>query len=187
MVAELGSKRLSYEDFVALPEDDKRYELIDGDLQVTPAPATRHQLVVMNLCWVISSWIRGDGSGIVLPAPVDVVLSANDVVEPDVVYLSEANRDRLGEKNVSGPPDLAVEVLSEHHRRHDEIVKRHLYERFRVPEYWIVDPELETVKVHRLGDAGYAHPVVLSSENGDTLASPTLPGLETALADLFAN
>lgn len=126
-----------------------------------------------------------EGLGLVLPAPVDVVLSEHDVVEPDLVFISRERRDRITEANIQGAPDLVVEVL-ESTRRRDEITKRHLYERHGVREYWLVDPELETVKVWRAGERGFERRAELSLERGDSLTTPVIPGLELPLSRLFS-
>jgi Uma2 family endonuclease len=106
-------------------------------------------------------------------------------VEPDVLYVSRENQSRITEANLQGPPDLAIEVLSESNRRHDEVTKRKLYERAGVQEYWIVDPELETVKVHRLDGGALARVAELSREGDGHLSSPLLPSFSMDLAKLF--
>jgi Uma2 family endonuclease len=107
------------------------------------------------------------------------------VVEPDLVYVCRQNQNRITETNLQGPPDIAVEVLSESNRRHDEITKRKLYERAGVREYWIVDPEIETVKVYRLVEGSLLRVAELSCESGDRLDSALLPGFSMELGKLF--
>lgn len=186
MVVEPSTTRLTYEDYRDLPDDGKRYELIDGDLNVTPAPATRHQVVVIQLVRSLGDWVLEQKLGVVFTAPYDIVLSAEDVVQPDLVYIAEAHRGRVKVDRFDGPPDLVVEVLSEHHRRRDEVIKLHLYERHGVGEYWIVDPELETVKVFELTDGSYRRSAELSAEAGDVLSSHRIPGFEVEVARLFS-
>ena len=139
-----------------------------------------------NLYWWVRSYLENAPIGQAFFAPYDVVLSDINVVEPDLVFFSNARLDRLTRKNAQGAPDLAVEVLSESTRRTDEIRKRKLFEAFGVLEYWIVDPELETVKVYRRAGDRFDRPVELSTEDGDTLATPLLPGFDVPLAKLFA-
>ena len=187
MSDERASVKYTYEDLQTFPEGDgKRYEIIDGDLLVSPAPMSKHQLVLGNLHGRIWVFLEENPIGKVLFAPLDVVLSDINVVEPDLVFFSNTRLDRLTRKNAQGAPDLVVEVLSESTRRTDEIRKRKLFERFDVLEYWIVDAELETVKVYRKAGNRFDRPIELSNEAGDTLTTPLLPGFAVPLAKLFA-
>jgi Uma2 family endonuclease len=177
---------LTYEDYLHLPEDGKRHEIIDGKHYVSPTPPTRHQIVLVNLLHHLHPMVREHRLGRVLAAPVDVVLSDTDVVEPDLLYLSTAHLDRLTEANVQGAPDLVVEILSDSTRRTDEITKRRLYERWGVAEYWVVDPVIEAVKVYRrTGEGRYERAAELTLEAGDTLTTPLLPGLQIPLQAVF--
>ena len=103
--------RLTYDDYCLLPNDGKRYEIIDGELFVTPSPRTAHQKVVTNLCYYLADFVKEQELGEVYVAPLDVVLSRFDIVEPDVLYISKARATVLTENNVQGAPDLVVEVL----------------------------------------------------------------------------
>ena len=187
MSNERASVKYTYDDLQTFPEGDgKRYEIIDGDLLVTPSPMKRHQRVLGNFYWWVRSYLEEAPIGEVLFAPFDVVLSDVNVVEPDLLFLSNARLDRLTQKNAQGAPDLVVEVLSESTRRTDAVRKRKLYERVDVLEYWIVDPEIETVKVYRKAGDRFEQPIELSSEAGDTLTTPLLPAFAVPLAKLFA-
>lgn len=177
------SWQLTYEDFLNFPDDGKRHELVEGEHYVTPAPSVRHQQVVLRLAGALLDFARSTGSGEVFVAPIDVVLSDVDVVEPDLLWISSARRDILTAANVQGAPDLVVEVLSPGTRRTDEVTKRKLYDRFGVAEYWIVDPELERVRVLRRD--GLALVQVAELEREDHIGSPLLPGFDLALADVF--
>jgi Uma2 family endonuclease len=177
--------KLTYEDYLHLPEDGKRHELIDGDHCVTPSPTPRHQLVLANLVGMLHAYLREHPLGRIYPAPLDVVLSDTDVVQPDLLFLAGGRQDLVTEKNLRGAPDFVVEVLSDSTRRTDEITKRHLYERHGVREYWIIDPVLETVKVYRLTEDGFRREAELSTEAGDRLTTPLLPGLSVALDEIF--
>jgi Uma2 family endonuclease len=182
-----SSVKYTYEDLLAFPEGDgKRYEIIDGDLLVTPAPLSKHQLVLGNLYWWLRSYLEKNPIGKALFAPADVVLSEANVVEPDLLFLSNARQDRLTRKNIQGAPDLVVEVLSESTRRTDELRKRKLYESADILEYWIVDPELETVKVYRKAGDRFERAEELSGDAGDTITTPLLPGLALPVVKLFA-
>ena len=179
--------RLTYDDFVQFPEDGKRHELIDGEHVVTPSPNAKHQTIVVNLTALIGSYLRTTRGGRLFVAPFDVVFSDFDVVEPDLVYISRARQaDVLTAAHVRGAPDLVVEIGSPSTRKRDETIKRRLYERFGVEEYWVVDPELDEIKVYRRADDRFERVALLSAEQGDVLTSPLFPGLELPLTDVVA-
>lgn len=177
--------KFTYEDYVLFPQDGKRHELIDGDHYMTPAPDLKHQAVSSNLHRLLGMHIHAMRLGHLFAAPTDVVLSDQDIVQPDLLFVSTAHSSILTPTHVHGAPDLVVEILSESTRRTDEIVKRKLYERYGVPEYWIVDPELGTVKIYRMADNGYVRATELSQEADDILTTPLLPNLQIALPQLF--
>lgn len=177
--------RLTYDDLLALPDDGLRHELIAGEHFVTAAPFTKHQRALLKLARVLAELVERQDLGEVLIAPVDVVLSPRDVVEPDLLFVSKERAALITERNVPGAPDLAVEVLSPSTRRLDLRLKLDLYERFGVREYWIVDPDRETVTIHRHTGDGFTAPAELSAAAGDHLASPLFPGLHTPLAAIF--
>jgi len=178
--------KLTYDDFVHFPDDGKRHELIDGEHFVTPSPRPRHQAILGNLHLLIASWLEDHPIGRVFLSPLDVVLSDFDVVEPDLLYLSSARAAAtLTEIHVRGVPELVVEIASPGTRRRDDGIKRHLYERAGVSEYWIVDPDVDRIRVHvRDGDA-FGRAIELSREHGDRLSTPLLPGLEMPLSRIF--
>ncbi|MDH4154941.1 MAG: Uma2 family endonuclease [Nitrospira sp.] len=179
------SVRFNYDDFLLFPEDGKRHEIIDGDHFMTPSPNTKHQRISGNLFNALTNFLKVRKNGEVFAAPYDVILSDEDIVEPDLLFVSAARAAIITEKNIQGPPDLVVEILSAGTRKTDEVVKRKLYERYGVREYWIVDPELETIKIHRLTDQGYVRAPELTHEAHDSLSSPLLPGFQMPLTDLF--
>jgi len=129
--------KLTYDDFVHFPDDGKRHELIDGEHYVTPSPNRRHQKIVGELFGQIWSHLKRHPTGEIYGAPFDVVFSDFDVVEPDLLFVSNERARVLTEKNVQGAPDLVVEVGSPATRRRDEKTKLQLYERFGVQEYWV--------------------------------------------------
>ena len=178
--------KFTYEDLLQFPDDGRRHELIDGEHYVTPSPAPEHQLIVGNLYFSIRAYLEAHPIGVAMLAPFDVVLTDVDVVEPDLIYLSKSVFDEIvGERNARGAPDLAVEVLSPSTRRRDEIIKRKLYERTGVGEYWVVDPELEAVKVYRAAGGRFVKEADISLESKDVLTSPLFPELNLALSQIF--
>lgn len=183
--ADLGVK-LTHDDYVHFPEDGKRHELIDGAHVVTPTPNRKHQAVSGNLFGLIWSYLQQHPVGRVFAAPFDVILSDFDVVEPDLLYIS---RQRLTEIETSpwvkGAPNLVVEIGSAGTRKRDATVKRRLYERFGIEEYWVVDPELDIVHVYRRVNERYDRTAELTLEEDDLLTTPLLPGLDLPLSKVF--
>ncbi len=180
--------KLTYDDFVHFPDDGKRHELIDGEHYVTPSPNQKHQQIVTTLVGLLWGHLELTRFGKVFVAPFDVLFSDFDVLEPDLLYISESRLDQvLTDKNVRGAPDLVVEVGSPSTRRRDEKLKYQVYERFGVAEYRVVDPDLDVVKVHSLVDGRYVKARELSLDNGDVLTTPLLPGLEIPLRRLFSD
>jgi Uma2 family endonuclease len=178
--------KLTYDDFLLFPDDGRRHELIDGEHYVTPSPNLSHQRIVGRLYLLIATYLETHPAGEVFLSPLDVVFSQFDVVEPDLLFVSEAKRHEiLTKQNVKGVPDLVVEIGSPGTRKRDETLKRRLYEVQGVTEYWIVDPELEIVRVLRRQGQHYDRPVELSREAGDVLTTSLLPGLELPLARIF--
>jgi Uma2 family endonuclease len=178
--------KLTYEDFLRFPDDGLRHEIIDGEHFVAPSPNIRHQAILGNLYWVIRSHLEANPGGRVFFAPLDVIFSMFDVVEPDLLYVSSDRLRILTDKNVRGAPDLVIEILSGSTRTVDETVKRRLYERWGVAEYWIVDPELETLRVHRRVADAFCRVGDYARETGDEFSTPLFPGLTIRLADVFA-
>ena len=179
--------KLTYDDFVLFPDDGLRHELIDGEHYVTPSPSLKHQRISLNLVLLIGPWLRIRQIGEVYFAPVDVVLSRSDVVVPDLLYMSNERKAQVAtDANVQGPPELVVEVGSPSTRKRDETIKRTLYERAGVSEYWVVDAELDVMRVYRrLDGERFARPEQLSLEAGDILTTTLLPGLELPLSEIF--
>ncbi len=179
--------KLTYEDYVCFPDDGKRHELINGEHYVTTTPLTQHQRISGNLSAAIHHHSQQIKQGRVFAAPTDVVFSETDVVQPDLLYIAKDQNHIITRENIQGSPDLIVEILSDSTRRRDERLKRNLYEQHGVKEYWIVDPELDSMKCYRLQDGHYATPHELLLEQPQAmLTTPLLPGFSFPLAALFA-
>jgi Uma2 family endonuclease len=146
---------LTYEDYAALPADGRRYELHEGEVFVTPAPSPRHQQVVRNMLVLLDAHVRQRRLGEVLTGPVDCILDASTIVQPDILYLEPARLTAMSERGVEGPPTLAIEVLSPSTRAADRRVKAQIYARFQVPYYWIADPESRTIEAYVLDGGQY--------------------------------
>jgi Uma2 family endonuclease len=178
--------KLTYEDYLLLPDDGLRHEIIDGEHYVNAAPASRHQYISLNLTLALGMHVRAHRLGQFYYAPFDVVLSPIDVVQPDLVFISNERLHLLDAANLKGAPDLAIEILSPSSRRIDEGLKRKRYDLFGVTEYWIVDPELELVKIYRRGASALERVAEIDTETGGTIATPLLPGFTMDVAAVFA-
>jgi Uma2 family endonuclease len=149
---------LTYEDLVSLPEDGKRYEILDGDLVVTASPITRHQRVSRNLFLALDRHVRDHALGELFFAPIDVLLDRHTIVVPDLVFVAKARSKLIQHHAIVGPPDLLVEILSPSTADRDCGAKAKLYARFGVDHYWIVDAETQSLDVHSRIGATYDKP-----------------------------
>ena len=167
-------------DYLNLPEHP-RYELIEGDLLLTPSPNTRHQRAASNVEAALRAWVEGQRLGIVFHAPLDVILSDETVVQPDVIVILNDNRHIVQER-IEGPPNLIIEILSPPTKGRDTTTKRRLYARHGVQEYWIVDIDRRTVEVNTWTPAGYVLHAIHAY--ADTVESPLLPGLSVPVKEI---
>ena len=174
--------KFTVNDYMTAPPD-KRYQLLDGEMIMAPSPTERHQRISAELFLAIRQFVAQHGLGRVWYAPLDVVLSEYDVAQPDILFVSNGRAGIITEANIQGAPDLVVEILSPTTAEYDQGYKRTLYGRAGVREYWIVDPEAETVQVLALGEGGLIPH--LSYHRGDNLTSPLLAGMDIALAGIF--
>ena len=174
--------KFTYQDYINTP-DDKRYELIDGELILAPAPRRDHQTVEVRLGSRLHLFVDENELGVVYFAPRDVVFSDTNIVQPDLLFISNERMHIDTEAEVWGGPDLVVEILSPSTEARDRTVKRALYARHGVNEYWLVDPDARTIAVLLLGEQGF-EPVATYGE-GDTLVSPTLPGFSILVDEVF--
>ena len=175
-------KKYTYEDYLKTPED-KIYELIEGELLMTPSPVTYHQWIAKNISYELEKAVREKKSGKVFNAPYDVYLDSENVFQPDVLYISKERFEIIGEKNVQGAPDLIVEVLSEGTAYRDLVKKKKLYAKFGVKEYWIVDPSEKTVEIFNNKDAVFI--LEKTYTQNDTLESSFIEELKIKLSEVF--
>jgi Uma2 family endonuclease len=180
-MAPAAQAKLTYEDYLLLPDDGQRHEIIDGEHYVNPAPSSRHQETVMNLILILAVYVRKNRLGRVYVAPYDVVLSTVDVLQPDVMFISNEREELITKANLQGAPNLVIEVLSPSTRIVDATLKLQRYDRFGVDEYWLIDPDDQSVTIYRRRDARLER-----EESGDIIQSPILPGLAIATSDIFA-
>jgi Uma2 family endonuclease len=140
----------TYEEFARLPDDGNRYEVIAGELYVTPAPGSLHQKVSIRLAAIIEGFCEEHGVGTAFHAPYDVIFGEGDYLEPDLIFVRRDREDIIKKHGMVGPPDLVVELLSDTTARRDRGIKRERYEAYGVPEYWIIDTEAKQIEVLRL-------------------------------------
>ena len=181
-----ATRKWTYPDYLALPDDGRQHRILGGEHFVTAAPRPRHQIVLGNLHLLLAKHVRENDLGLVLFAPVDFVLSDFDVVQPDLIFISKERLEIVGETHIPEAPDLAVEVLSPSTRKLDLELKRELYERHGVREYWIVDPDRECVEVLELSNHRFGAGEILKREAEHVLESTVLAGLKIPLTEIFA-
>lgn len=167
---------LTYRDYEALPNDGSRYEIHDGDLSVTPAPTPQHQIVSINIVRVLLRHIPASAAGVLLYAPLDVILADITIVQPDIVYLAPDRLHLISRRGVEGAPTLAVEILSPSTRTIDRVAKRRLYSRYGVPHLWLVDPDARAIEAFVLEGNRYVLTCVAAGP--DAVDLPPFTGLD---------
>lgn len=185
-VAAVGRQKLvlTYEDYLKMPDDRTRKEIIGGELYVTASPSPAHQRAVLGLASALRFAARTHGLGEILVSPIDVVLSQTDVVQPDVVFIAAASTQIIGNAAIHGAPDLVLEVLSPSTLKMDRQRKLDLYARAGVPEYWIADADNRTVEIHRLVQGAYR--LERRVAQGDVARSELFPQLTVDLSEAWA-
>lgn len=177
--------KFTYEDYKNLPESEtKRYELIEGDLLMIPSPTFEHQDISVRLEFALYEFVRKHDLGAVLHAPLDVVLDDENVVQPDIIFISKTRLHIIHKEAIKGAPDLVIEILSPSTGERDRTAKKKLYARAGVTEYWLVDPASKTIEVLKLGEAGFERVALYKKD--ETLTSPLLLGLHISLAEIFS-
>ncbi len=182
-----GERLLTYDDYRKTPPG-QRFELVEGVLRRMDAPTTVHQDVSRRLERLLFDQLQARGRGRIYRAPVDVVLSNHDVVQPDLLFVTADRLEIITRANVQSTPDLVIEVLSPSTTRWDRETKRGVYAKFGAREYWLVDPDLETVEVSSLAVSS-PEPAVLVTTGvyaaGTRVESRLLPELVIEVAELF--
>jgi Uma2 family endonuclease len=173
----------TYDELLQLPEDGKRYEIIEGELVEMSSPLVIHQRVVGNLFAAFREQVQSKQLGEVFIAPLDVVMTPTRVVQPDLIVVRTENRSIVQDR-IRGVPDLLVEVLSPTNYKHDTVTKRRLYARSRLHEYWIVDTEAQTIEVLELVEGGLSYRQHGWYGPGDRARSASFP-VELAVDPLF--
>ncbi len=182
MVAEFQHVVLTYDDYRRLPDDGRRYELLEGEIFVTPAPTTSHQRISRNLEFTLHSHVNHNDLGEILDAPIDVILGRTVVVQPDLVFVSKHRADIITERGVEGPPDLVIEILSPSTQDQDRGPKQQLYARYGIRHYWLLDPKAKTL-TELLLESGVYKLIATHSERELQLAP--FPQLTIDLGEVF--
>ena len=187
MQLDTRDKGLTYGDFLGFADDRQRHDVIEGEHVAGARTTPRHQTVLGRVHFEIELYLRNHpGTGRTFLAPLDVVLTRWDVVEPDLVFVAAAQDGIVSAKNIQGAPALVVEIVSAETRKRDQGARRQLFDRGGVREYWLVDPDMQGVRVFRRRHTNGSFDPAVDLKREDTLTSPVLPGLELRLGELFA-
>lgn len=175
----------TYGDYARLPDDGRRYEVVRGELFMSPAPRPLHQDVITLISYYLVEFLRVGRLGKSFVSPIDVILpqQRGDPVQPDILFISNERLEIVGELNIQGEPDLVMEVLLPSNPEYDRTLKYEIYAEAGVPEYWIVDPHERTVEVFALRDGGYEQ--LGRYGEGETARSELLDGFTAAIDEFL--
>ena len=175
----------TYADCARLPDDGMRYEVIRGELFMSPDPRPLHQVVITLISYFLVGFLRVNRLGKTFVSPIDVVLpqQLGDPVQPDIVFIANERLSIVGKLNIQGAPDLVMEVLSPSNPEYDRTLKYEIYAEAGVPEYWIVDPHERTIEVFALRDGGYEQ--LGRYGEGETARSELLDGFTAAIDEII--
>lgn len=178
-------ENFTYDKYAEIPEDGYRYEVLNGVLELmSPGSNFSHQTVASEMVFALKQTCNSDY--LILAAPLDVILSPTNVLQPDLVMLHRSRTELVSRRGIEGPPDLVVEVLSPSSRRRDKITKNTIYASHGVPEYWIVDIGSRTLERYLLSDGGAYRLADLFAED-ELVGSDRLPCVSFKTGDLFAD
>jgi Uma2 family endonuclease len=183
MIVRPEAPLLTVAEYKNLPETGPRYQLIEGDLYLAPAPNRFHQDISRNLQGALDRYLEVNPIAILYDAPFDVYLTNTDVFQPDLLVVLDSNRSILTDDGAEGPPDFVVEILSPKTRQLDLVNKKRVYARLGIKELWITDPEAGTVAVHRF-EQNLDNPVHIWAD-ADTATTSLLPGFSIKVASIF--
>ena len=176
------SLALTYKDYlIYTANSDRLYELIEGEILMTPSPGFTHQKTVMNLSAILHDFVKRNSLGIVLTAPMDLYVDEVNVLQPDIIFVSREKSYIIEENRINRNPDLVIEITSPSTGTRDREIKKKIYANAEIKEYWIVDTAKKEIEVYVAGDEGY----LLSGKYNDKFSSDTFPGLVVNLPDVF--
>lgn len=175
---------MTYDEYCLLPDDRKQYQVIEGELFVSPAPRTTHQRIIVQLMAILHAHVEAHDLGVVYVAPTDVLLSLTTVVQPDILFIRRDNIGIITELNIQGPPDLCIEVLSPSTESVDRERKMAVYARYGVQEYWIINPMRQMVSIY-VRDGGL-FTLKAEATGNDTITSDVVSGFQMSAQFIFA-
>ena len=179
-----GKIVLTYDDYCELPNDRNRYEILDGEFSVTPAPAAKHQIALGNLHRILSIHVFANHSGRLMLAPTDLILAATTVVQPDLIFIGNDRSQVVTERGVEGTPTLVIEILSPSTHSTDRQIKAQLYAKYGVPHYWLIDPDQHVLEAYER--SGERYNLVTKAQDADVFTPSVFPGLSFQISDLWA-
>jgi len=184
-IVDLPDRRevFTYEDYLNLPDNGKRYEIINGELYMVPAPSLSHQRTIRRFLNAFENFLEENPLGEIFPAPTDVIFAGIEILQPDLVFISTEKFEILTRENIQGAPDLVIEVLSPRTEKRDRTLKLKVYSKFGVREYWMANHEKATVEIWRRKGKKLVFHALL--DRTQTLTTPLLPGLGIALEKIF--
>ncbi len=182
IAAEKQKKIFTYKDYDALPEGAP-YELIEGELVMTPSPAPFHQIILSRIMYELMTFARERDAGLVLSAPIDVHLSETNTFQPDIIFIAKERLSIIGEKKIEGAPDLVIEILSPANAYYDLRTKKDVYEQSGVREYWIVDPIQKSIEIYVNKESRFE--LAASRRTEGEISSAVLQGFGVSLERLF--
>jgi Uma2 family endonuclease len=181
-VPQPDKKHWSRQEIINTPDGPERYEVIEGELYLTPSPAAPHQDIVTGLATELRVYARDHDAGKVLVAPLDVAIDEHQSVQPDIIFVSRERVDIIKDC-IEGAPDLVVEVCSPSSQGRDRVVKSRVYARFGIPNYWIVDHSSRTIEAFQL--TGELYTLVATAIDDETFEPSLFPGLKIDLATIW--
>jgi Uma2 family endonuclease len=177
-------QRMTAEEYYALPEGPPYFQLIHGEVFMSPSPTTQHQRVSMRLSLLIGNYLNEHPIGEIFAAPLDVDLGFDNIYQPDLIFVSEERRSILVERIV-GAPDLVVEILSPSTALLDRHDKKAVYASTGATELWLIDLRRRQVEVYHLPVDAETPAAVLTADSGQILRTALLPGLDISVDELL--
>jgi Uma2 family endonuclease len=180
---QIKEQLVTYEIYAAMPDDGQRYEIVDGSMELmSPGPSSTHQSISGELEFVLKQSCKSDY--LIYHAPLDVILSETNVLQPDIMMIHRSRLDIVTERGIEGSPDLVVEILSPGSRKKDKVIKMRTYAQHGIHEYWIVDSITRTLEQYQLVDSGH-YALRNLFEGNDKVTSDKLPCVSFVIGDMF--